>query len=57
MIPQQNQYKALVEALLPEDLFRYFEITEVKFSDKSIDVFLDELNNPPSSEKNKCKSL
>ncbi|HSH19921.1 MAG TPA: hypothetical protein VLA03_05690, partial [Draconibacterium sp.] len=51
MIPQQNQYKALVEALLPEDLFRYFEIVEVKFSDKSIDVFLDELNNPPASHK------
>jgi hypothetical protein len=51
MIPQQNQYNALVEALLPEDLFRYFEIVEVKFSDKSIDVFLDELNNPPASHK------
>jgi len=51
MIPQQNQYKALVEALLPEDLFKYFEITEVKFSDNSIDVYLDELNNPPSAYK------
>ena len=51
MTSQHNQYKALVEALLPEDLFRYFEITEVKFSDKSIDVYLDELNNPPSSHK------
>ena len=30
MIPQQSQYKALVEALLLEDLFRYFEIVEVK---------------------------
>ena len=52
MTSQQDQYKALVEALLPEDLFRYFEITEVKFSDKSIDVYLDELNNPPASHKN-----
>lgn len=52
MIPQQGQYKALVEALLPSDLFSYFEITDVKVQVKSIDVYLDELNNPPASHKN-----
>jgi transposase len=52
MIPQQSQYKVLIEALLPEDLFRYFEITDVKVQPNSIDVYLDELNNPPLSHKN-----
>lgn len=52
MIPQQSQYKALVEALLPEDLFRYFEIVDVKVQPSSIDVYLDELKTPPLSHKN-----
>ncbi len=52
MNSQQSQYKALVEALLPKDLFHYFEITEVKITEKEIQVYLDELNNPPASHKN-----
>ena len=52
MESQPSQYKALVEVLLPQELFSYFEITDVKVSDKQIDVFLDELNNPPTSHKN-----
>ena len=52
MNSQQSQYKALVEALLPKDLFQYFEITEVKVTEKEIQVYLDELNNPPASHKN-----
>ena len=52
MNTQQSQYKALVEVLLPSDLFQYFEITNVTVTDKVIKVFLDELDNPPSSHKN-----
>ena len=52
MNSQQSQYKALVEVLLPSDLFQYFEITDVRVSDKVINLFLDELNNPPFSDKN-----
>ena len=52
MNAQQGQYKALVEAFLPKDLFQYFEITNVKITEKEIQVDLDELNNPPSSYKN-----
>ncbi|HKJ78528.1 MAG TPA: hypothetical protein VKA10_03290 [Prolixibacteraceae bacterium] len=52
MNSQQNQYKALVEALLPLELFQYFEIRDVKINDKEIHVYLDELNTPPSSHKN-----
>lgn len=52
MNSQQSQYKALVEAFLPKDLFQYFEITDVKVTEKKIQVDLDELNNPPASHKN-----
>jgi transposase len=52
MNSQQSQYKALVEALLPKDLFQYFEITSVQITEKEIQVDLDELNNPPASHKN-----
>lgn len=52
MNSQQSQYKALVEAFLPKDLFQYFEIIDVKITEKKIQVDLDELNNPPASHKN-----
>lgn len=52
MNSQQSQYKALVEAFLPKDLFQYFEITDVKITEKKIQVDLDELNTPPTSHKN-----
>lgn len=40
--------KLLVEALLPKELFKYFEIVNVIVLDKTIDVHLDELNTPPA---------
>ena len=52
MNSQQSQYKTLVEAFLPKDLFHYFEITNVKITEKEIQVDLDELNNPPATHKN-----
>jgi transposase len=52
MRSQQSQYRVLIEALLPSELFSYFEITDVKIQEKKIDVYLDELNNPPASYKN-----
>ena len=52
MNSQQSQYKALVEAFLPKDLFQYFQIIDVKITEKKIQVDLDELNNPPASHKN-----
>jgi len=47
MNSQQSLNKALVEVLLPTDLFQYLKITDVKVTDKVINVFLDELNTPP----------
>jgi hypothetical protein len=40
MNSQQSQYKILVEALLPTELFQYFEITDVRLTEK-------EGSNPP----------
>jgi transposase len=37
----------LIKALLPEEVFDYFEIVKVDIQDKIIDVHLDELNQPP----------
>lgn len=52
MNSQQNQYRTLIEALLPSELYQYFEIGDVKITDKEIHVYLNELNNWPSSHKN-----
>ena len=54
MDSQTDQYKLLVKALLPQDIFEYFEIVKLDIEEKVIDVYLDELNTLPneySSEK------
>lgn len=47
MASEKDQYTILIKALLPEEVFEYFEIVHVGIEDKVIDVHLDELNNPP----------
>jgi hypothetical protein len=42
-----EQYNQLLQALLPAEIFRYFEITQVLVSNDKLDVYLDELNLPP----------
>jgi len=42
-----DQYRQLLKALLPLELFTYFEITQVLVSPDRLDVYLDELNLPP----------
>lgn len=37
----------LLKAILPTEVFDYFEIIKVDSDDKSIDIHLDELNLPP----------
>lgn len=51
MESKQGQYNQLIKAILPEELFDYFEITDIKIKDKSIDVYLDELNVSPPGYK------
>ncbi len=60
MISQTDQYNTLIKALLPEEIFEYFEIVKVDIDDKFIDVHLDELNLPPkeySKEKLSSKGF
>ncbi|RXQ94502.1 transposase [Ancylomarina salipaludis] len=50
----KDHYKLLLQAILPEEIFNYFEITQVIIDTKRLDVHLDELHQSPeeySSEK------
>lgn len=47
MNSQKSQYSILIKALLPEEIFDYFDITKVEVETKVIDVHLDELNIIP----------
>jgi hypothetical protein len=51
MESKDEQYKLLVKALLPEEIFNYFEIVQVIVNPTTIDVHLDELNFPSSEFK------
>lgn len=43
----KDQYNVLLKALLPSDLFDYFDIIQVIVNETTIDVHLDELNILP----------
>jgi len=47
METNKDQYSVLLKALLPADLFDYFEIVQVLVNERTIDVHLDELNILP----------
>jgi transposase len=54
MDSNNEQINILIKAILPRELFDYFEIVKIEMDDSSIDVHLDELNQPPqeySTEK------
>lgn len=54
---QTDQYNILIKALLPTEIFDYFEIVKVDLDTKVIDVHLDELNLPPEEySKDKLSS-
>ena len=52
MKSQSGQYSILIKALLPEEVFDYFEIVKVDIQDKIINVHLDELNQTPKEHSN-----
>ncbi len=43
----KDHYKLLLQAILPEEIFNYFEITQVIIDEKRLDVHLDELHVSP----------
>lgn len=47
MTEQNEHYQSIVKLLLPSEIFEYFEITRLNVSDRSIGVFLDELDKKP----------
>lgn len=51
MDSKNEHYNELLKALLPEEIFTYFEIVKVEVQHKSLNVHLDELNEPPSAYK------
>jgi hypothetical protein len=54
MDSKNEQSNILLRALLPRELFDYFEIVRIEMDEASMDVHLDELNQPPeeySTEK------
>jgi len=49
-MPEQNEhYRDLVKLLLPAELFEYFVITRLVVEDRSVTVFLDELDIKPTA--------
>lgn len=51
MSTSDEQFQLLLKAVLPEEIFQYFEITRVLVNDTTIDVHVDELNQPPIEYK------
>lgn len=51
MSSSDDQFQLLLKAVLPEEIFQYFEITRVLVNDTTIDVHVDELNQPPVEYK------
>jgi hypothetical protein len=52
MEEQKSQYQELIRLLLPEELFDYFTVVDIKVEDKSVHVYLDEIDNKPSTYLN-----
>ncbi len=52
MDSKNEQYNTILRALLPQDIFEYFEILRVDIDDQIMDVYLDELNKLPSEYSN-----
>ena len=44
---EMEQYNILLKAILPEEIFEYFELVNVETTKDHIDVYLDELNIQP----------
>jgi predicted DNA-binding protein (MmcQ/YjbR family) len=52
MAEQDSQYRELIRLLLPEELFDYFTVINIKVEDKAVHVYLDEIDNKPGAYLN-----
>lgn len=48
-----EQYEALIRLILPESLFEYFDIVDLKTSERRLDIFLDEKLECPAGYQKK----
>jgi len=53
MSTQRDYYQNLVKLLLPEELFEYFEVTNLVIEERSVSVYLDERNIIPEEYSGK----
>lgn len=53
MSKQKDYYQNLVKLLLPEELFEYFEVTNLVIEERSVSVYLDERNIIPEEYSGK----
>lgn len=53
MATQRDYYQNLVKLLLPEELFEYFEVTNLVIEERSVSVYLDERNIIPEEYSGK----
>lgn len=51
MATANDNYEVLLRALLPKEIFDYFDIVKVIVSDNSIDLHLDEQDSKPEEYK------
>lgn len=52
-----EQYRALIQLLLPKEIFDYFELIKIEVIDDQVHAYLDEENNfPEGFEKEKLSS-
>ena len=47
MDSENEIYNSLLQVILPEDIFKYFEIIKVDVDSKTLNVYLDELDIKP----------
>jgi hypothetical protein len=47
MSEQESQYRELIRLLLPEELFDYFDVINLIVEDRTVHVYLDEIDNKP----------
>ena len=47
MSSDNDQYRALIQLLLPQEIFEYFTLQKLEVTENKIHAFLDEENNVP----------
>jgi len=52
MAEQESHYRELIRLLLPEELFDYFTVINIKVEDRALHVYLDEIDSKPEAYLN-----